>query len=91
MTKQFDHEQHTRHLEMAERELNALGQLTLANAVGTARLLHSEFQSRIATAKREVVRIQKAQDNLNQIQRTLEEYVTRPEAPWIGCDLFPKE
>lgn len=88
--KPFDHDRHCRLLEDAERELSGMGKHDLAAAVSSARSIHIDFQGRIATAKREVGRMRKVAEKAEEVARTMEQYVTRPDAPWIGVDLFPK-
>lgn len=89
--KPFDHDAHCRLLDDAARELRSVGKDALAGAVEKARCIHIDFQSRVATARREVKRMRDAADRLNDIAGTIEQYVSVPRAPWIGCDLFPKE
>lgn len=85
----FDHSDHLDRLRHAATELRVAGRTELAGAVERAILIHIEFQSRVATARREVKRIGDAIDRLQNIKQTLEDYVTRAAGPWIGPDLFP--
>lgn len=87
----FDHQKHVDMLEKAARQLDSDGHEDLAAAVRSARALHFEFQSRIATAKRTTEQMHVAAQRMESLARTMEEYVTKPAAPWIGVDLFPKE
>lgn len=87
----FDHQKHIELLAGAERQLRHDGHVHLANAVDSARALHYEFQSRIAAAKRTTEQMHVAAQRMESLARTMEEYVTKPAAPWIGVDLFPKE
>lgn len=91
MNTPFDHQKHCNDLEDAERELNAIGKHTLAAAVSRARVIHIDMQGRIAAAQREALRIRRLHEAIESIARTVEDYVIKPSAPWIGVDLFPKE
>jgi hypothetical protein len=89
--KPFDHDQHVKLLQLASHELRQLGKSDLATACDQAVMLHREFESRVATSRREVDRIRKARDLLESIARTTDEYVGQTAGPWIGCELFPKD
>lgn len=91
MAEAFDHDKHCRLLEEAEHELRMLGKDHLAGAVSRALMIHREFESRVAEARRVHRRLERAKQLIHQEQRTLEQYVCQARGPWIGPELFPED
>lgn len=84
----FKHDAHIKLLEEAERYLRAANRDDLAGAVSRASMLHTEFISRMATARREGVRLRKAINHIETIRQSIAVYVTQSRGPWVGCDLW---
>ncbi len=81
----FDHEQHVRLLEEAERELRRSGQHDhLAGAVSRAVMFHHEFISRIGAARNTQDQLRRLADKLHAEARSMGEYVTKEDLPWIS-------
>jgi hypothetical protein len=88
--KPFDHDRHCRLLQEAETELRVAGKDALAAAVGNAYSIHRQMESRIAHATRAVSRLQRFAAQIEHESRDLQRYTAQPDAPWIGCELFPE-
>lgn len=81
--KPFDHADHLRRLEEADRELTILGRNDLAGAVRRAISLHNEFLTRIYSARNVQRQLKNLRDKAEVLEREMGEYVTRNEVPWI--------
>ncbi len=91
MKDPFNHQKHLRELEETEEHLRSIGRDTMAHAVSLARRIHIDHQGRVEQARQAAKRLQKLADNAMNIVRDIETYVSKPDGPWIGMPLYPKD
>ena len=87
--KPFNHRVHLDTLEEAEQVLRDAGQTELAVAVAISRRVHQDWMSRVGNGRTAIVQLKRQLESMRQEIEALEKYTTQPQAPWIGCDLFP--
>jgi len=71
--------------------LLAIGKPELAAAVGRAKALHCDMESRYHAAVKVTKFLSKLEQELCSVSVDLKQYVTQNRGPWLNEDLYPKE